>query len=113
MGGTPVTAPPFGTTSREAGNAMVTIVTYTDHTPPQNHYPHQIVSPSHPSPCCFFDMEGVGTAQTEQRWLFQYQRCRQCGFTVRVILREIPDSALTAALRKTLARSLVRNVPDL
>ena len=92
---------------------MVTIVTYTDHTPPQNHYPHQIVSPSHPGPCCFFDMEGIGTAQTEQRWLFQYQRCRQCGFTVRVILRVIPDSALTAALRKTLATSLVRNVPDL
>jgi len=103
----------FGTASREAESAMATIVTYTDYELPQNHYPYQIVSPSHDGPCCFSDMEGVGTAQTEHRWLFQYQRCRLCGFTVRVILREIPDSALTAALRKTLATSLVRNVPDL
>jgi hypothetical protein len=58
-------------------------------------------------------MEEVGTAQQEGRWLFQYRRCRRCGFTVRVILREIPDSALAADLRQILTESFVRNVPDL
>lgn len=92
---------------------MSTIVTYTDREPAANGYPRRIVSPCRPGPCCFTDMEEVGTAQQEGRWLFQYRRCRRCGFTVRVILREIPDSALAADLRQILTESFVRNVPDL
>jgi hypothetical protein len=92
---------------------MPTIVTYTDREPARNQYPQRIVSPRRPGPCCFTDMAEVGSAQHDGRWEFQYRRCRQCGFTVRVVLREIPDTALAAELRRILARSFVRNVPDL
>jgi hypothetical protein len=92
---------------------MPTIVTYTDREPARNQYPQRIVSPSRPGPCCFTDMAEVGPAQHEGRWEFQYRRCRQCGFTVRVLLREIPDAALAQELRQILARAFVRNVPDL
>jgi hypothetical protein len=57
-------------------------------------------------------MEEIGKPQEDSRWVFQYKRCKKCGFTVRVILREIPDAALAAELRRTLANSFVRNVPD-
>lgn len=92
---------------------MATIIRYTDREPPTNEYPQRIVSPPRPGPCCFSDMEEVGSTETEVRWMFQYRRCRQCGFTVRVILREIPDSVLAEELRRTLATSFVRKVPDL
>jgi len=92
---------------------MATIVRYTDEEPVRNQYPERIVSPSRPSSCCFTDMEEVGTAQQDGRWLFQYRRCRACGFTVRVILREIPDTSLQEELRRILATAFVRNVPDL
>ena len=92
---------------------MPTIVRYTDQEPVRNQYPEQIVSPCRPSSCCFTDMEEVGTAQQEGRWVYQYRRCRECGFAVRVILREIPDTALAEELRRLLAVSFVRNVPDL
>ncbi len=92
---------------------MPTIVTYTDREPAINEYPQRIVSPSRPKSCCFTDMEEIGPAQREGRWELQYRRCRECGFTVRVVLREIPDAALMAELRQILAVSFVRNVPDL
>ena len=92
---------------------MPTIVTYTDREPAANQYPERIVSPSRPKSCCFTDMEEVGPVQQEDRWEFQYRRCRECGFTVRVVLREIPDTALAEELRRILAVSFVRNVPDL
>ena len=92
---------------------MPTIVTYTDREPAANGYPQRIVSPCRPGPCCFSDMEEVGAARQEGRWVFQYRRCRQCGFTVRVILREIPDTVLAEQLRQILATAFVRNVPDL
>jgi hypothetical protein len=57
-------------------------------------------------------MEEVGTPQQDDRWVFQYRRCRRCGFAVRVILREIPNTTLVDGLRKELARSFVRNVPE-
>jgi hypothetical protein len=56
-------------------------------------------------------MEEISKPQEEGRWVFQYRRCKKCGFAVRVILREIPDEALAAELRKTLATSFMRNVP--
>jgi hypothetical protein len=92
---------------------MATIVNYTDREPAANQYPQRIVSPRQPGPCCFTDMAEVGTTEREGRWVFQYRRCRQCGFTVRVILREVPDAAQADELRQILARAFVRNVPDL
>ena len=91
---------------------MATIVEYTDRKRPTNRYPHRIVSPSRSGPCCFSDMEELGTPREDARWLYRYRRCRQCGYTVRVILREIPDAFLVAGLRKTLAHSFMRNAPD-
>ena len=91
---------------------MLTIVKYTDQQSPTNRYPRQIVSPPRAAGCCFSDMEEVGTPQQDARWVFQYRRCRRCGFAVRVILREIPDATLANKLRGELARSLVRNVPE-
>jgi hypothetical protein len=44
--------------------------------------------------------------------VFQYRRCRKCGFAVRVILRQIPDDELMAAVRKDFANLFVRRPPD-
>jgi len=93
-------------------HTIATIVEYTDQKRPKNQYPERIISPVRSGPCCFSDMEEIGKSQEDSRWVFQYKRCKKCGFTVRVILREIPDAALAAELRKTLANSFVRNVPD-
>jgi len=54
----------------------------------------------------------VGGPTREANWEYRYRRCRTCGFTVRVILRPIPDEALLKSLRQELAKSFVRNVPD-
>jgi len=55
-------------------------------------------------------MELVGEPHFEGRWAFQYRRCRQCGFTVRVILRQVPDDALMAEVRKEFATLFMRSV---
>jgi hypothetical protein len=89
---------------------MATIVEYIDQKPPENRYPHRIISPLRSGACCFSDMEQLGAPQEDERSVFQYRRCRQCGFAVRVILREIPDAALMASLRESLAHAFVRNV---
>lgn len=91
---------------------MATIVEYTDRKAPKNQYPQRIISPSKSGPCCFTDMEEIGRAKEEGRWVYQYKRCKKCGFTVRVILREIPNADLINELRKTLQNSFVRNVPE-
>jgi hypothetical protein len=57
-------------------------------------------------------MEDMGRATREAHWEYRYRRCLTCGFTVRLILRPIPDEALLGDLREELARSFVRNVPD-
>lgn len=95
-----------------AEQPLASIVEYTDQKQPKNAYPARIISPLRSGPCCFTDMEEIGKPQEEGRWVFQYRRCKKCGFAVRVILREIPDERLAAELRKTLANSFVRNVPD-
>jgi hypothetical protein len=87
---------------------MATIVEYSDDKKPRNQYPETIISPPHSGSCCFTDMEGIGEAQQDGRWVFQYKRCRKCGFAVRVILREIPNAALVAELRQTLANAFAR-----
>ena len=91
---------------------MATIVEYTDRKPPKNLYPTRIISPPRSGPCCFTEMEEIGAPEQDNRWVFQYKRCKKCGFAVRVIVRELPDEALAAELRKTLEISFVRNVPD-
>ncbi len=91
---------------------MATIVEYTDARPPENLYPERIISPTRSGPCCFTDMEGVGPARQDGHWECQYKRCRSCGFTVRVIVREVPDEGLIRDLRRTLMQSFIRNVPE-
>jgi hypothetical protein len=91
---------------------MATIVEYTNQKEPQNLYPERIISPVRSGPCCFSDMEEIGTSQEEGRWVYQYKRCRKCGFAVRVILRELPDASLAAELRQILATAFQRNIPE-
>jgi hypothetical protein len=88
--------------------AVKTIVEYTNEKPPTNQYPRLLVSPPSSAPCCFSGMGEVGPPQEDERWVFQYKRCRQCGYVVRVILREIPDAALAAELCALFAKSFVR-----
>ncbi len=87
---------------------MATIVEYTDQKRPKNLYPKRIISPPRAGSCCFSDMQELGEPVEDGRWVFQYKRCKKCGFALRVILREIPDVALAAGLRKTLAKSFLR-----
>jgi len=89
-----------------------TIIEYSDTRQPQNRYPRHIVSPSRSGPCCFSDMEAIGDLHREGQWVFQYKRCRTCGFAVRLIVRQVPDEALIAELRQSLAVAFQRNVPD-
>lgn len=91
---------------------MGTIVEYTDRKAAENHYPERIVSPSRSGPCCFSNMAELGEEQRESHWVYRYRRCTTCGYTVRVIVREVPDTALIEDLRKVLATAFVRNVPD-
>ena len=88
---------------------MATIVKYTDQKRPENLYPARIISPPRSGPCCFSDMEEIGEPQEEGHKVFQYKRCKKCGFALRVILREIPDVALATGLRRTLAKSFLRD----
>jgi len=83
---------------------MATIVTYTDREPAANRYPHRIVSPVDRD-MLLHRHGGAWSPQHEGCWVFQYRRCRQCGFTVRLILSEIPDSALVEELRQILSNS--------
>ncbi len=91
---------------------MATIVEYTDTKPPQNLYPSRIISPPRSGACCFSDMEMIGEPHQEGNWMCQYKRCRTCGYAVRLVVRELPNEALIADLRKILEVSFQRNVPD-
>jgi len=91
---------------------MPTIVEYTDQKAAENRYPERIVSPSRPGPCCFGQMEEIGEPCQEGAWVYRYKRCRTCGFTVRTILRQVPDAHLIAELRKLLETAFTRNVPE-
>lgn len=97
----------FGPWRRES-RRFPSIVQYTDRAVPSSESAARIVSPPRPAACCAFDMVNIGAPQEESGWLFQYRRCQRCGFTVRRILREVPDKALLAQLRRALARSFVR-----
>ncbi len=91
---------------------MATIVEYTDQQAPCNEFPTRIISPSRSSACCFSHMEVLGDMQREGQWEYRYKRCRTCGYTVRFVVREVPDEKLIAELRNILAVSFQRNVPD-
>ncbi|HTX53087.1 MAG TPA: hypothetical protein VMD08_06740 [Candidatus Baltobacteraceae bacterium] len=92
---------------------MASIVEYTDAKAPKNLYPERIISPSRANACCFTGMEAVSPVEQDGEWEYQYTRCRTCGFTVRTILRPIPDEALLRELRRTFKNILQRNVPEL
>lgn len=62
---------------------MRTIVQYSAEKPPYNGYPKWIVSPIRPGPCCLSCMEPVGMGGHERGLLYDYRRCRRCGYTVR------------------------------
>jgi hypothetical protein len=88
------------------------IVQYADGAVPSNDYPARIVSPRRAAVCCAFGMVNIGGPQEASGWLFQYRRCQWCGFTVRRILRAVPDKALLAQLRRALAHSFVRETGE-
>ncbi len=85
---------------------MPTIIEYTDTKRPRNQFPERIVSPMRSGLCCFSDMEVLGEPQEEGRWIYVYKRCRRCGFTVRSILRELPNLALITKLQSVLKSPL-------
>ncbi len=82
---------------------MPTLVTYTDSHPPRNDFPRRIISPTRPSPCCFSAMEALGGVRREGRWEYAYRWCRTCDFTVRLIVRYVPDPTEIANLQKLFA----------
>jgi len=57
-------------------------------------------------------MEWLDAPQRDARGVYQDRRCPRCGFTVRVILDEIPDTTLVNSLREESAHSFVRKVPE-
>ena len=88
------------------------IVQYTDGAVPSNEYPARIVSPPRAAGCCALSMVNVGDPEKENGWLLQYRRCQRCGFTVRRILREVPDEELLAELRCSLAHAFGRKARE-
>jgi hypothetical protein len=87
---------------------MATIIEYSREKEPTNAYPKSIVSPPFSGPCCFSDMQEIGEPQQDGRWVFQYKRCRKCGFAVRVILREVPNAGLVEELQRTFRYAFTR-----
>ncbi len=53
-------------------------------------------------------MAFVSAERREGRMVFRYKRCLHCGYTVRRILREVPDPVPLAALRQELAVAFAR-----
>jgi hypothetical protein len=85
---------------------MPDIVKYTNARPPEDFYPWSIVSPPAAGACCFIDMQTVGEPQREGTWEYAYNRCRSCGFTLRLFLRAIPDAAVNLDLQHAFERML-------
>ena len=88
---------------------MPTIVTYTDDHPPLNYFPRRIVSPTRSGLCCLSAMEDLGRVRREERWEYAYRRCRACGFTVREIVRSLPNNEQkerVAKLQEVFAKAL-------
>ncbi len=92
-------------------SSLPTLVTYTDAMPPQNQFPRRVISPTRSGPCCFTDMAALGKPRRNDRYEYEYRRCQTCGFTLRVIVRYLPDKARMTDLRKVFATTLTRNMP--
>ena len=75
---------------------MSGMVPYTDRQPPTNRYRHQLIAPPRAGACCASAMEWLDAPQRDVRGVCQDRRCRRCGFTVQVILRELRDAAWIA-----------------
>ncbi len=76
---------------------------------PLNHFPRRIIPPTSSGPCCFSAMEDLGKVHRGERYEYTYRRCRICGFTVRVIVRPLPDNEQkerVAKLQEVLAKAL-------
>lgn len=85
-----------------------TIVRYNDLQIPVNEFPILIVSPSHSGPCCFLAMKVFQQEFHEGMAIYQYKRCELCGYTVRHVLRIVPDAWMIADLKKAISRTLRR-----
>jgi hypothetical protein len=79
---------------------MSTIVTYTDAEPTYGQFPQRIISLTPSRPCCLSSIEDLGRVRREERYEYAYRRCRTCGFTVRLIVRHLPDQVRIADVRK-------------
>jgi len=89
---------------------MSTIVVYQDERPAMNRYPERITSPSRPRNCCASHMAFIGETCRDGRISFQYKRCEQCGFTVRVMFERMADRGLLLDLQQTFARIFRRDL---
>ena len=89
---------------------MPSLVPYTDQEPPTNRYRHQLIAPPRAGVCCVSAMAWLD-ARRDVRGVYQDRRCRRCGFTVRVLRHEIPDTTRVATLRESLARAFLRSIP--
>ncbi len=85
-------------------SGAATIVKYDERQATLNAYPERIISPPHPSDCCAAGMAPVGDVEEDGSWLFNYKRCRTCGYTVRHFLMMSPTAM--RAVRADLLRSL-------
>jgi hypothetical protein len=97
--------------------ALQTVVIYSDTVPPVVEFATQsqgrpalvrVVSPTREAPCCSSHMVVVGTVVANRRFAYQYQRCTECGFTVRRVVRALPDPELVQQVRARLTTALTR-----
>jgi predicted choloylglycine hydrolase len=91
---------------------MTTIVEYTERKQPKNSYPERMVSPTSASACCQDGMETLGIPRSEGGWIFEYRRCRVCGFTVRAFLRYVLNDGESTDLRRRLGRCRLSGVSE-
>ena len=89
---------------------MPSLVPYTDQQPPTSRYLYQITAPPRAGVCCVSAMAWLD-ARRDVRGVYQDRRCRRCGFTVRVLHHETPDTTRVATLRESLARAFLRSIP--
>ncbi len=90
--------------ARNGRQSTASIVEYDEGRGTLNAYPDRIISPTHPSECCFSGMEHVGNVEEDGSWLFIYKRCRTCGYTVRHFLMLSPKAMRT--MREDILRSM-------
>jgi hypothetical protein len=57
-------------------------------------------------------MDSLGVPEPEGGWIFEYRRCRVCGFTVRLFLRYVPDDTDCTDLRRRLNQCRLSGVAE-